>query len=531
MGNKRFIIFLITAILLFHCFNNYYILTNSRYCLKPDELNYFDHIIKIYQTLGKTKLNLKSLYEAYEVIFGYEFKPPLFFLTASPFLLFGIDKNNIIMSNLIYFAILLFATYGIGKKLYNYKVGILSAFLVSMFPSVFALSRVLMLDLSLAAMVALTFYLFVLNKFSSFKFSLFTGIIIGLGTLTRQAYFVYLLPILSYFFFHKENLKNKKIIRNFIFSVIIASMIVAVYYTRFSFDDLLYYHHIFQCKTNPSSYFYLQSILNRQLLLVFSFLFLTGSIFSFRKKKYFSPIMVFVLLIFFSMSPNKQDRFILPIFPYIAVIISGFILSLSKIKEVSIVILVLFVFLQYFLISYGSILPISCNPLQKFLLGLERESIRENGLFSIIDEEYYASSCEEIIKIINDSFEINAVDRKIKALLITQNWKINTTIDYLRIIKKIPIELRKAEIDLTFSTPKKKIDKNFDNQIIQSDFIIMEKTSPDDFNFHAEQLHKSFKRNLDKFQLVKTILFTNISSIKKDKSCLVYIFKNKCLKN
>ena len=480
-------------LLLFHGLNNYYILVKSRYCLGPDNVFYFDRVIQTSRTLGNVKLNLKSIYKTYIQI-SRGWKPPLFFVTASPFFSFGGDKNIIIMSNLIYFAILLFATYGIGKILYNSKVGILSAFLVSVFPTTFAFSRVLIVDFALIAMVALTFYLFVLNKFDSFKFSLLTGVVIGLGSLTKQSYFLFLLPILFYFFLQKDNLKNKKIARNFIFSIILGSLIAATYYTRSSYD---YYHVMFQVKNNVNPFFYFHSLLNRQLLPFFFLLFLASLAFYFRKRKYFLPVMIFILLILFSISPNKQDRFILPIFPYIAVMIAGFTLSLPKAKRIFTIILILFSFLQYFTISYGST--------------LSNGIIDDRGLFSIIDEGDWQSPCEEIIKIINDNIEKDKVDRRVRVLFIGQTWKIHTTINYLRIIKKLPLELRYADIDSDFLLRPWLVDRNFDRQIARSDFIIIEEISPENMWIHTGHLSKVFKRNFDNFNFIKTISFPDNS--------------------
>lgn len=543
MKNKSAIFIIILILILFHGLSNYIILNKSRYCLDLNGVVYFDFINQNFQILKNIRLDLKSFAQAYHTFFAPSLKPPLFFITASPFLLFGVDKNNVIMSNLIYFAILLFATYGIGKKLYNYKVGILSAFLVSMFPGVFALSRVLIIDFALAAVVALTFYLFTLNKFNSLKFSLLTGIVVGLGALTKQAYFIFLFPILFYFFSQRENLKNIRIIGNFILLIILGSLIAAAYYAKVLHGGLPDLYCNLQEKSHINPYFYLQGILNRQLLPGFLLLFLASLIFYFRKKKYLLPLMILIPLIIFSTSTNKQDRFILPIFPYIAVMISGFICSLSKFRRLSIVILVLFSFLQYFIISYGNILPGICHFSKKSLLS-PKEAVIESGLFTITDEGDWYSQTEEIIKIINDDFVRNKLHRKIKILLITQDWKINTTIDYLKITKNIPIELYKSEADEAFFMPDKKISKDFNNQITQSDFIIIEDISPDQFWFHTEHLYSFFKQNIDKFALLKTILFSYVSLEEKDKFYLadslckelpkkttVHIFKNKCLKN
>lgn len=525
MKKHKLCIFLILSILLlFHGLNNYYILTKSRYCLGPDSTSYFSRTVQTFQILKKFKLNMKSVYETYERIFRDDFKPPLFFLTAVPFLLFGIDKNNIIMSNLIYFAILLFATYGIGKRLYNFKVGILSAFLVSMFPTVFALSRTLMLDFALMAMVALTFYLFVLNEFDSFKFSLITGIVIGLGILTKQGYFIFLLPMLFYLFLQKNNLKNKKIIRNVIFSIMIGLLISIIFY--YAHSGRVYYSTSLWFLYNKKElvpfsyrpYFYLRSILTRQLLPFFSSLFLTSLLFYLLKKKYFLPIMIFILLLFFSnFFFSKADRHILPIFPYIAIMISGFIWSLEKFRRFLIISLVVFSFLQYFIICYASPLPMSYGPLQKILSGLHQKALDDYGLFFRIDGNWQGPS-EEIIDIIDD-VKKNKIDRKIKILFIGQERRIDNAIDYLRVIKELNIELSHLEPDPTFLFYSNR-DRFVSSQMItQFDFIIIEQNPRGKIWIHTASLYNAFKQNSDKFNFIKSVSFPDDS--------LCYVYKKK----
>jgi len=379
-----------------------------------------------------------------------------------------------------------------------------------------------MLDFGLAAIVTLTFYLFILNKFKSFRFSLLTGVVIGLGSLSKQSYFVFIVPALFYFLLGRDNYKSKKIIGNFIFSILLGLLIAVTYYARayYHYDYRCYYFNIFQSKTHITPFFYLQGILNRQLLPVFSSIFLVGLIFYLKKKKYLLPIIIAIFLLIFSASPNKQDRFILPVFPYIAIIISGFILSLSKMRKISVIILVLFSLLQYAVISYGSALPISSNALQKSFLNLREEMIDESGLFFAVDEGDWQGAGEGIIKIINDDFNKNRMDSKTKILFIGQEWRVYTTIDYLRIAKDLPIELRKSETDSDTLSSYKGIDNNFDAQIIRSDLIIIEDNSSDIPWYHTENLRKAFMRNSGRYIFIKTVLFPN------NLLCRIYKTKN-----
>ena len=494
-----YIFLILTILLLLHGLNNYYILVKSRYCLNYDSIDYFNHAIEVSQILRSTQLSLQSFFHSIDLILDYTFKPPLFFLTAAPFLFLGIDKNIIAMSNLFYFAILLFATYGIGKRLYNFKVGILASFLVSMFPAIFTQSRVIMVDFALTAMVALTFYLFILNKFSSFRFSLLAGLVIGLGALTKQSYFIFLVPILVYFFLQKDNVKNIQKVRGFIFTILSGVLIAVIYYMHVPLP-LSYYQHSFQYKTHPDPFFYFYTLFNHQLFPVFSLFFLGSLVFYIRKKKYFFPVMIFTLLLVFSIAPSKQCRFVLPIFPYVAVMISEFTLSLSKIRRTHVAILVLFSLLQYVMISYGGSLFIRYNPAKKILLDLPKFGVGEIGFFQKLDEGNWYGPAEEIIKIVNDNAKKNKIDR-IKIIVIGQHWRMHSAINYLSIIQKNPI---KATIEWVFFWEENK-DCDFD--INQSDFIVLERMPPGGMWFPTKHFFKAFNRDLAKFIFVKNVAF------------------------
>jgi hypothetical protein len=511
------IFFILSALLLFHGFNNYYILTKSRYCLGLDSQNYLSRVTRTYKIIKEVKLNPKSFFEAYNWIFSDSFKPPLFFLMASPFLLLGLDKNAIVMSNLIYFAILLFSTYGIGNKLYGYKAGLLSAFLVSMFPTVFAMSRIIMIDFALSAMVAATAYLILLNRFDSLKFSLLTGVTIGLGSLTKQSYFLFLLPVLAYFFIQKENLRYKVRLKNFIFAIILGVLILSVYYARVQYN---YNHVIFQVKSNEAPFFYLYSLFGRQLLPVLFLFFLVSSAYHFKKKKYFLPVMVLIPLIIFSISANKFERFIMPVFSYIAVLIAGFVWSLPKSKNLAISILVIFSFLQFIAISYGGILPICRDVFKKNDLVFQKVMLPDSGLFSVVDEGDWQGPGEEIVNIIYDVIKNNRGGRKARVVLIVQNWRIESTLRYLLLIEGLDIEIAHSHIDtdFIFRPLEVEIDKNFYEQIAWCDLIIIEKIPPGARWINTEYLFGAFESNFDKFEFIKTTHFP-------DGTCFIY--KNK----
>lgn len=512
MKKTLFGMFILILILLFHGINNYYILSKSRYCLCPDSVSNFGRTYSTSKIFMNIKLNPRSFKDAYVKIFQDTWKPPLFFITAAPFFLISNDKNVVVMVNLIYFLILLLSTYGIGKQMYNEQVGLLAAFLLSMFPTTFALSRLFMLDFSLSAMVALSFYLFTLNRFASLKFSLLTGIVIGLGALIKQSYFVFVMPYLLYFLFRKGNLKNRIIIRNFILSIFVAVLILShTYYTLLSHA---YLHDIFVMRKDVSPYYYpyyyLTTIFNRQLLPYFSLLFLFSFFYFFKKRDFLLPLMVLIPLVIFSVPPNKADRFIFPIFIYIALMISVFMLSLPKMRRVCILGLVLFSFFQYFIICYGD---------QGVLPELKRGGNGDRGIFSIVDEGDWQSPCEEIIKVVTENITNKDFNNKeVKVFFIGQNFNIPTTIDFAKITRNLAINLLRSDIDAYFLFHPEKKDLDFNSQVSHSDFLIIEEIKTEEQWIHTRYLLNAFRSNSNKFKFIKNINFPD--------NTLCYFYKN-----
>jgi len=99
---------------------------------------------------------------------------------------FGVSTDVALMSNAVFIVMLLFSVYGIGKRMYSRGTGLLAAFLVSMYPVLFGISRLSYVDYALTAMVALIIYFLVRTEgFVRRRHSVFLGLSLGLGALTK----------------------------------------------------------------------------------------------------------------------------------------------------------------------------------------------------------------------------------------------------------------------------------------------------------------------------------------------------------
>lgn len=99
--------------------------------------------------------------------------PPFYhFSTAVMYFFFGKSMNTAILTNTVFYGILLASVYGLGKKLFNKETGVFAAVLITLYPSIFSLQRIYMLEIPLAALVALSIYLLVLSeKFKNLKYA------------------------------------------------------------------------------------------------------------------------------------------------------------------------------------------------------------------------------------------------------------------------------------------------------------------------------------------------------------------------
>jgi 4-amino-4-deoxy-L-arabinose transferase-like glycosyltransferase len=141
------------------------------------------------------QVTLRSTFEAWTHS-GYY--PPLFHWAMVGFYkLFGVSMDVAAAVNTVFLVVLLVAAYGIGRQIGGRGVGLLSAFLTSTLPMIFAMSRYTYIEFSLTAMVAVSFWLLLLCwGFTHRTYSLLFGLSAGLGLLTKWTYVLFVFPAL-----------------------------------------------------------------------------------------------------------------------------------------------------------------------------------------------------------------------------------------------------------------------------------------------------------------------------------------------
>ena len=182
--------------------------------------------------------------ERYPLIRPSGYYPPFVpILTSFTYCFFGTSTTVAIMSNMIFFAILIFSIYEIGTLLFNRIAGLLASIFILSFPIVVQNSAVYMLDLPLTAMIA--FGMFTLLKSKNFydtRWSIISGFSFGLGILTKWTYLFFLIGPLCYSafigFYRKHYQKNhlkhpdcqRKLFRNVVLFTVVSLATFGPYY-------------------------------------------------------------------------------------------------------------------------------------------------------------------------------------------------------------------------------------------------------------------------------------------------------------
>ena len=125
------------------------------------------------------------------------FYPPFFHLSLIPFsILFGFTLDTAIIANSFYLTVSILSTYGIGKHLYNRRVGLIASFLISCYPYIVNMSREYLISTMLTTAVALTYYLFLKSKnFEDRTFSILFSLVYACGLMIKWTFLVYTLPV------------------------------------------------------------------------------------------------------------------------------------------------------------------------------------------------------------------------------------------------------------------------------------------------------------------------------------------------
>jgi hypothetical protein len=272
---------------------------------------------------------------------AYTWYPPfVYWVTDLFYAILGTATWVAILSNAVFIAVLAFATYGIGKTLWNRRVGLLSALFVLTTPMVINHFKWYMLDAPLAAMVALALYLLIRSEnFARRNPTLLFGVVCGLGLLTKWTFplFLALPALVAALTAIKESVlrRSAQSLVNLLLAGFLAAAVCGVWvihnYAHLRRDLAFNSTQAGVIQGAPvvgslaSLLWYFWTLVNAQLYAI-PFLFLAvGIVFLFKKdesaSKNFYPVLTIVgTYIAFTLLRNKAMRFTIPVLPAVAVV-------------------------------------------------------------------------------------------------------------------------------------------------------------------------------------------------------------------
>jgi 4-amino-4-deoxy-L-arabinose transferase-like glycosyltransferase len=296
--------------------------------------------------------------ENYPLLRPSGYYPPLVaVVTALAYFIFGKSITVAIMSNIIFVSVLVISIYKLGILIFNRNVGLLASFIILSFPIILNHSVIYYLDLPLTAFVSVSSYALMKSEFfRDTKFSILSGILFGLGMLTKWTYFFFMIGPVFYLVLtgflselrHEgeyERITNQKISINFLLFIITSLFIFGPYYfpilpdllmETFRFSRGAIAHGPKNVLSFSSVLFY-PAALWHSLISPFGFiLFVLGTIrllYSKSKQKTFLLVSMLVPYVIFTfIIQNKSPRYVMPWLPTISLIASFLIVKVNTVK-------------------------------------------------------------------------------------------------------------------------------------------------------------------------------------------------------
>ena len=390
---KSFLIILL--IITLQIFTNYYVLDKSKIMRKYDESYRIKQVISFTSTLEK-----HGVKEAIKSILTVRDSRKVFTIIGS--LVFAIldslhlrDLNLLILfTNAIYYLILVISIYKIGYLVFNENTGLLAVVFTSFSPFIFSYTRTYLLDFPLTSMIALSILLLLkTNNFKYFLASLFAGAVFAIAQLTKESAIIFLFPIFIYYAFRSLNIKNefKKRFFNLMVMVLIFLSVCAYIYINLQSKGifLMLWKKSFLLDTYRTKMYYFGCFPTMFFGLVFTILALPlilSLIKNYRKRNIFLLIFVFLPFSIFFISNNKSARFLMPILPFIFLLMASELYSLSSsmLRRVYCLFLISCLLVQYSITNFF-IKGVTYDPFNDCVLASVTEDKDYNLISSIVD--------------------------------------------------------------------------------------------------------------------------------------------------
>lgn len=400
--------------------------------------------------------------------------PPFYHLsTFIPYVLFGTSTDSAIFVNILYFGILLFSVYGIGKYYGGEQAGIIGALLIALYPGIIGIRRFFVIDNGVIAIVALSIYMLLLSdKFKNVKFTLYFGVVAGLAVLSKWTAVFFIIPpfiIMCYESFWKE----KRMPSVTFYGMIIVGIMLCLtwywehfmdVYTKISWGNVYWGTmegdpDVFSIE---SFLYYGKALINAQTSFFFFLLFLIGVV------KYRNQVMllswVAMPYIVMTLMKNKNERYTMPSIAAVVILTALWIASIKTKQTKAVVIALVLV------IGCGQLLVLGINPEPEPLV-IGGVAITPGQIYGtrppMTDNWHTEDAVNTLAQDIGRNTKVKG--RAVYVATVVDNPYINgLTVGYYSYMKKIPV----MSISVTdFEASQPFIDNyyKFDYLIIKSD--------------------------------------------------------------
>jgi 4-amino-4-deoxy-L-arabinose transferase-like glycosyltransferase len=280
-----------------------------------------------------------------------------------------------VLSNVVFIAILVYATYGIGKALWDPGVGLLAAVFTVTTPMLVVAFEDYMLDAPLAAMVALGLYLLIRSEgFTRTPLTLLLGLVCGLGLLEKWTFpFPLALPLIATLVSAGiATVRDRSVLRvlNVAGAALLAFVVAGPWYVHNLTQlrhDLSYNNGAAGAiRGSPaldsasSVVWYAWNLVTNQLYLVPTLFLLAGIacfLFSdeFAERNYLPALTIVGTYVSFTLLRNKDARYTDPLLPVVAVVaVSWLRLVRRRVRAWLAGAVVVYGAVAFFAISFGT---------------------------------------------------------------------------------------------------------------------------------------------------------------------------------
>lgn len=328
--------------------------SNIRYGLRTykvpewDEQHYMRMSTEFYRLI-KYDLSWETPYKMLQIV---PFRQPGYPLLILPFLIiFGLSKAYFwgIFTNALLYILSIFGIYLLSRIFLSKFTSFIASLLFAFYGWTLLHLHLTYSETASSAFIIWTiFFLIKSDLFRNRKYSVLFGLFLGLGLLVRWIIleYIFAILILTSLQLWRKKIFNWRILQNAGLGFLIALIISFYpyfqnYYWIFHyFSDVSVGSAVWQAlpkaETNPLSIYSLTFYLNTfaQLGVFFFILFIGGLILAFIKKSKIKPILFTFLTayIFSVLAPIKGDRYIVPIFPYVAILSASVFDSIKNLK-------------------------------------------------------------------------------------------------------------------------------------------------------------------------------------------------------